>query len=1338
MAHYDDKSLGTQENFKLCLNHIERIIRVKSEKLNGKDNLREIPRFEGGKNTNNDIKPGIAIYTSFREMNSTFSISSCLQWFELLLASLDCFTWTFSQQLLPPESLFKDTNIFKALDFFISNVSTANIDEVIKLFKNGHNNGILSPKEINDYNHAKCTAIVRVIDFVTVMLSNNKIDIFTIFPTTFWCEELWTIILASTLYPESIGFIVTDIEVIEQLPTKTEHILHKLKHKLPIKHMEHFSKVLGKFITSYQKGKCDLSAYIPFTVNTENSNHLFLRQLFSVVNNLTVSKGGILYQAELSPLSKIVLSTMFSLADMIGIHVSNFLEILLDNTEVKSTDHKNIVSTSMLFLTEMKYDVAKYINDNCEKVIPKLLPNLSHSSVSIPKILIEVVEIVGKDKNLRKGSKVTDIIFSNWSIFESWCENSEENSELLLNLLTKMFIISSKVVTEASHPAHSSVVGTYFKLLSMKSNLTFKGRVLDLLPFFCQLPDLELSCLSGNLEKMAHRHFQSFSLEVNQLNPKGLQFKVVFGKLLSAMELSSSIVLFEFISKQICCEDNHICCKEFQSSLIYFMNRIPKSNQKDVIIRIYQMFISESFDTSLTMRKNMLELVCLPLLETASLYSFKEFFCDKIKEVVGIIQSPEVKVFTVYCVVVLKKLVTVAADISQHSKELLFCNFFIDTMSILMKNCLDRKMQLVYQIGCCKLIEILYVRLPKDEVSSTSSLINQKYCCGEAKTGKELTTTISTLLHVAKKKKVIENDSMIQELRRIYHCSAYNAFMAVIMRTQTEMKFYKVLLFTENVSKDDFLWSNIIDLNKKYVFSIDFETPLARKKKFSSIRDSIHKFQKSSGNEAASLHYLTSQYLAESSLNEVVAPYDFSSSNQNESQVEKMSVEVATEQSDNNDVIDYVDLEMDELNKHECMASMSNVLQHMQLKEITPKLANDTAGDELPAWMVEVHKKFNDSSTHTNTKLFIAKLIFNNQSVFKPYAKFWIIPLMTLITTGCLGSYINYFIVDIVTTILSWAKTAIPEVSDIMTSSSLLEFLIVNCYHEKRPIFRNNLEIIKTIVECWKERLNFPLRIINDLLKSSDPLSRENSGGIQILGILLSNDVQIFNKLEIPNEQLSERLARSLTFKHKEVYGAASEVIGMSFKQLDSKGEDKALEVFMTSVEKVVLDIISNGQIWDRVVVSVYGIHKHFPQFSSKFLQKFLFKLPSLRGMLKTLCLEVIYGHAEKIDNVFQELKTKDILGLLKHRDDRVQLTVLLIIQRILKNLSPDQLLYLLPSVISFSTDNDVECRKVMTDILMALYQQFREHSGSIGGQVFEISRETLLSCLGDSNEAIR
>lgn len=45
-------------------------------------------------------------------------------------------------------------------------------------------------------------------------------------------------------------------------------------------------------------------------------------------------------------------------------------------------------------------------------------------------------------------------------------------------------------------------------------------------------------------------------------------------------------------------------------------------------------------------------------------------------------------------------------------------------------------------------------------------------------------------------------------------------------------------------------------------------------------------------------------------------------------------------------------------------------------------------------------------------------------------------------------------------------------------ANRLLYFLMKYVFHPKRAVFRHNLEIIKTLVECWKECLSIPYRYV--------------------------------------------------------------------------------------------------------------------------------------------------------------------------------------------------------------------------------------------------------------------
>ena len=47
----------------------------------------------------------------------------------------------------------------------------------------------------------------------------------------------------------------------------------------------------------------------------------------------------------------------------------------------------------------------------------------------------------------------------------------------------------------------------------------------------------------------------------------------------------------------------------------------------------------------------------------------------------------------------------------------------------------------------------------------------------------------------------MRGETVALELRRLYHCCAYNALVALISCTQTELKFYVAFLFSENPVK---------------------------------------------------------------------------------------------------------------------------------------------------------------------------------------------------------------------------------------------------------------------------------------------------------------------------------------------------------------------------------------------------------------------------------------------------------------------------------------------------------------------------------------------------------
>jgi hypothetical protein len=52
------------------------------------------------------------------------------------------------------------------------------------------------------------------------------------------------------------------------------------------------------------------------------------------------------------------------------------------------------------------------------------------------------------------------------------------------------------------------------------------------------------------------------------------------------------------------------------------------------------------------------------------------------------------------------------------------------------------------------------------------------------------------------------------------------------------------------------------------------------------------------------------------------------------------------------------------------------------------------------------------------------------------------------------------------------------DLQDRHLASRLLQYLMEQAHCDNRSVFRNNLEIIKTLVECWKDNLQAPTKLV--------------------------------------------------------------------------------------------------------------------------------------------------------------------------------------------------------------------------------------------------------------------
>lgn len=188
--------------------------------------------------------------------------------------------------------------------------------------------------------------------------------------------------------------------------------------------------------------------------------------------------------------------------------------------------------------------------------------------------------------------------------------------------------------------------------------------------------------------------------------------------------------------------------------------------------------------------------------------------------------------------------------------------------------------------------------------------------------------------------------------------------------------------------------------------------------------------------------------------------------------------------------VNIVEIEVDPLNDHECMSHLISIIRYMSEKEMFPVPVNEQERktSKLPSWMQSLKAKLMDSTTDTNIKLFLLRLISNTNDVFEPFANHFLVDILSLITTESLwpnGKFLNYFLMDLIVMLLSWSETTntIPNgnLMERSSASSLLELLMKNLDHPRREIFRYILDVIRVVIELWGTCIQVDYSIVHQL-----------------------------------------------------------------------------------------------------------------------------------------------------------------------------------------------------------------------------------------------------------------
>ncbi|KAK0144676.1 DNA-dependent protein kinase catalytic subunit [Merluccius polli] len=1382
LAHSDDRSVGTLQQCGSALDHLKRIFQYKAATLNHHNAKRRIPRgfpadvkvclsdlvlwlleqcgrpqtecrhkcmelfyqfvpllpgkkspsqwldallkergvafligvFEGG---------GLMSQPTLRDLSGPFSVRSTLQWMDLLLATLDCYNTFINLHIVKPHQILgsgEQSSFLKAMGFFLTELATQQLSAAESCFPaRGQKNSSFSPREVEQYQYSKGTIVVRLLEFATMILLKCDQHLWKLLEQDVFCSVFFELTAAVVCQPSLVGFNMADVEVMKNLP---EVCVPLMKALLTSPHRAGLEKSLQAKLT--QQSVEELCA-VDLYQDSKQSSHDHMEMILSACKQ--IHKAGLLstvlnsqdltYASSLS--SKLLMTVykgiapgeergalpplditsrrladgLLQLAFSLSQQSASLVELLLNTIRLsvplsggRHGDKFLSFSHGEYFYSLFQMTVNAELLRQLDAMVPGLMRAASCNPGMVSVLLNGVLDHTFRERSIRKsqGSRLVEQVLSRWDSLRPWWATetaTHESKTATLLLLSKLLQIDSSVCTNINHEAFSVVFSTFTTLLvDMTLPLNLKSQALLVLPFFTTLPEEPLAALQRALEALVASHFPMQSDEFPRGSPQRNNYMDCVRKLLDALELSQSLLLLKLLAGVLCRDSKHIMEEQFQTCFQKIAKWSSPERQLQLLCTVYSVVLQGDLPLP-SMLQAMMERVLLPLASHCSPPALALFFLENVLDIMTLLLSRFTK-----------------------SSEDAF------------------ESQLLRKVGSLKLMELLYSRLPKEELYSKESRVNQAYCRSDRTEGNELSKALIKLCFEAFTENMA-GESQLLEARRQYHCAAYNCAIAVISCSFSEPKFYQGFLFSEKPEKNQFILENLIDVQRAYNFPVEIEVPLERKKKYITIRKEVNE-----ENGEAPVYLSSQSYMADSSLSEEMSQFDFSTGVQSfslSSQHPEGHSRAETEEAAASQDVSVV-LEMDELNQHECMASMTALIGHMQRSSITPRVKQGSTPSELPLWMKFLQGKLGNPTTPLNIRLFIAKLLINTEEVFRPYARHWLGPLLQLVVSGNNGGAgIHFMVVDIVVTVLSWISLASPKgnARDEVLANRLLEFLMKHSFHSKRAVFRHNLEIIRTLVECWKDCL-----VIYERFSGSDPNSKDNSVGLQLLAIVLANNLPAYEaSCGVDYDRYMQSLANNLSFtRYKDVFSAAAEIVGLILKNMAEK--DESPQALLTLAASKLTEL-KKKDMDDKFIICLNKVSKHFPPFMDRFVNSVFFLLPKLHGILKTHCLECVLSRAEVIPDIYTLLQTKGFVQMMGHRDEVRQRVCLDIVHKVLSLLTPPQLQDILGAVTAFVSHPSPFCRERIDEESMA---------DDTSVKVLDAAKETLLQGLIDENQGLQ
>lgn len=1224
------------------------------------------------------------------------------KWMQSFLTSLDFYIWIVEIEILPRSKVadfLQQSVVLSTMSFFIKSVISKDMVDLVRSINEAlFNTSQMSyetkmcNRNLENIDTIRSIILVRIVDFLTILLTENLIARFLDDNKT----ELMAIVKKLIFKPSRLGFDFKSKNALLDLPKRLvsfvssiskhappefkEPMMNLLQRKL-LKHLNALCQNCEKLITESNVSVAEtnklsgvdlvlthMKSFLPFDLLAHEllikTAEVLLKKLF---DGITEFKAEICRPRQLKPSTKAFATNIMKLCLKIDTFLAKIITFAF-NVDVLKISETCSVGHGEHFMQVFKQPIFELFSSMLTDTIQLLVSGMKEDNhpLRIMSILTELNEFIFKthrdnQKLLEENISAT---IAQWPTIIRVALAMENNLNCvdlaIINLVSHLAMASPVEHIELGQRLEKFQAWLLALLENRENSLEIKSKAAFLLPCITSRDDKTNDKLMKALNSVQQKHMPLRSHEFHEGSLERAGLVAMTNALFVALLRSHSPVIYRFIINATIADEDYIMESKLQQTQTDLMSSLTAQEQEVIMNQTFESFMNGGFSPEV--RLSFVSRFLLTIMNNCTVDVMMNFMRQKMNTIWSLTES----------------------------------SLNVDTENSFVNRC-----------GGYMIIEAFIASVPKLKIEKE----NFSYA-GKVNDGAKMIRELIKKTRDARRDVVyVVDDPVRQELLRKFHCYCFRALSATVSNTNDKAELYNLTIFKENPAINGFIWRKLIDVSNDNLYANwtqDFQEMPKLKEYIVSVKD-----LRTNSATSSEKKYIETVSIFNHSLSQSLTKADLSYSVVLSSR-EALEREQLRHELDHQNTM-RVQLESTPINDHEVMSVLVGVVFHIHQNKISPFLNLNKEDEKKFEWVSSIAASMKNPDNHKNVRIFLAKLVDNCRDVFVYYAKQLLGSVLSVITDGCVGNQMNFFITDLVTMLLSWSHVYKPtELSEKQDACALLKFLMANAYNERDEIFKLNLELIKKMVETWSDVLaeKIPTQTLLDLMQK--PMEEEKNQqlrcGIQLNAVVLANDLVPWSNYE-QRDLFIKAIVGCFDNPNALVYQAAAQLLGMCLHKIVGdeviQEADENFQIVDQITQKLERIQRKSGNDVNVFLQLLYGIQKGFPRILDSFMTLIKFRIPKAIRKIKCIYLEMFLSRLE-VDggNVYREMISIGTRDLLKQKE--YQLLALHIVNKALEHLNAAQVEELIDDLSVLANSPSDNVRRILFEMMIFIAQKFR------------------------------